>query len=113
MKIKKRGEELEISILGTNYELIMGGTTEDYPDLADGNDGYCNYQLKQIVISKEYDDGTKSYEKYLETVVRHEIIHAYLYESGLHDYANDERIVDWVAIQFPKMKEAFSELKVI
>ncbi len=100
---------MNINILGTEYELITDGTIEAYPDL-EGSDGYCNYQLKQIVISKEDDDGTVSYARYLEKVLRHEIIHAYLYESGLHDYTNDESIVDWMAIQFPKINKLFEEL---
>lgn len=100
---------MTVDILGTEYDLIIDGTNDKYPDL-DGADGYCNYQLKQIVISKENNEGTDSYKKYLEKVMRHEIIHAYLYESGLHEYASDETIVDWMAIQMPKLNKLFKEL---
>lgn len=36
----------------------------------------------------------------------------FLYESGLdtETFANDEEVVDWIAIQFPKMLKAFQEL---
>lgn len=49
-------------------------------------------------------------------VLRHEIVHAFLYESGLdgstwktHGWAVNEEMVDWIAIQFPKILKAFQE----
>ena len=44
---------------------------------------------------------------YDNNVLRHEIIHAFLYESGLRNYSADETLVDWLAAQFPKMFAAF------
>ena len=49
--------------------------------------------------------------------LRHEITHAFLNESGLQNdtsvpgsgWATNEEMVDWIAIQFPKMKKAFEE----
>lgn len=37
------------------------------------------------------------------------IIHAFLHESGLDvcSWAHNEEMVDWLAIQFPKLYEAF------
>ena len=43
---------------------------------------------------------------------RHEIIHAFLFESGLAEnssWAQNEEMVDFFAIQFPKLVEAFKE----
>lgn len=102
---------MQINVLGTKYKLIIDGTVDEYPDL-DGSDGYCNYQSKEIVLSSEEHDGTISYDRYMQKVLRHEIIHAYLYESGLHDYTNDELIVDWIAIQFPKINKIFDKLEI-
>lgn len=50
-------------------------------------------------------------------ILRHEIIHAFFNESGLQDdssnidcgWAVNEEMVDWIAIQFPKMVKAFEE----
>lgn len=48
--------------------------------------------------------------------MRHEIIHAFLFESGLSEnfthpeYGHDETYVDWIASQFPKMCEVFKEV---
>lgn len=48
--------------------------------------------------------------------MRHEIIHAFLAESGLQanyehyrQFGHDETLVDWMAIQFPKIYKAFRE----
>ena len=53
--------------------------------------------------------------------IRHEVVHAFLEESGLSDcslrpemaWARNEEMVDWIAIQFPKMLEAFKWLEVL
>jgi hypothetical protein len=49
--------------------------------------------------------------------LRHEIIHAFLYESGLgpnfehyKQFGHEETIVDWFAIQYPKIEEAFKSV---
>ena len=102
---------MKLNILGVEYTLITDGKIDDFPDL-EGADGYCNYQLKEIILSDEDHDGTVSYDRYMQKVLRHEVMHAYLYESGLHEYANDELLVDWLAIQFPKINESFNKLEV-
>ena len=55
-----------------------------------------------------------------DVVIRHEIIHAFLFESGLAQNTNDveswamnEEMVDWLAIQFPKLLKAFKEAECI
>ena len=50
--------------------------------------------------------------------LRHELVHAFLYESGLFnntnsDWAKNEEVVDWIAIQFEKMLKVFIELQCI
>lgn len=47
--------------------------------------------------------------------LRHEIIHAFLFESGLgfnlehRESGHEETLIDWLAIQFPKILEVFKE----
>lgn len=57
----------------------------------------------------------KDLQQYKNSVMRHEIVHAFLYESGLDvcskgAWAKNEEMVDWIAIQFPKMMVAFHEV---
>ena len=54
----------------------------------------------------------KNLADYKKQVIRHEIIHAFVFESGLDtcsDWAKNEEMVDWIAIQFPKLLKAFKE----
>ncbi|WP_394967432.1 hypothetical protein [Candidatus Allofournierella merdipullorum] len=49
-------------------------------------------------------------------IIRHEIIHAFLFESGLaenSDWAQIEEMVDFFAIQFPKLQKAFEEAEAV
>lgn len=53
----------------------------------------------------------------LERVIRHELIHAYVYESGLEDYGGEtpnwstnEMTVDWFAYQMPKIMDSAAKL---
>ena len=54
----------------------------------------------------------KDLKNYQRQVIRHEILHAFLYESGLegNSWAINEEMVDWLAIQFPKIEKAFREV---
>ena len=103
---------MKINILGTEYTLEVMQQKEDaYLEKADG---YCDKTSKKIVV-KARDDGNEldDYEVYLKKIKRHEIIHAFLFESGLHenwthpDCGHDETYVDWIAAQFPKLLAAF------
>ena len=68
-----------------------------------------------MVLSKDEGSELDDFEWYRKKVLRHEIIHAFLYESGLHEnwthpqYGHDETYVDWIALQFDKLLKAFKE----
>lgn len=50
--------------------------------------------------------------KELHEIERHELIHAFLYECGLNDssdWARNEELIDWLAIQFPKINVLFEK----
>lgn len=78
-------------------------------------DGYCDKTAKLIVIAKkEADCDLMDFDSHRKKVMRHEIIHAFLFESGLHECwthgsGHDETYVDWIAVQFPKLLKAFEE----
>lgn len=95
-----------VNVLGTEYS-INYATAEEDKDL-EKLSGYCMTSQKRIVIEK------KKEEPYIEKwILRHEIIHAFLHESGLEkeaSWADDEELlVDWIALQFPKMLKAFQD----
>lgn len=103
---------MEVNILGTEYDLLEVPKKDD-PVLVN-NDGYCDTSVKKMVTDemKEKEPGMKEDLSYCQKQVkRHEIIHAFLFESGLDTCCEwiCEEMVDWMAIQFPKIQKAFLE----
>ncbi len=102
---------MKIDILGTKYNIILDADIKDYPKLKDLN-GYTDPSIKKIVIAKfiEDDFAVEDGEDCVKKTLRHELIHAFLYESGLNgqsDWARNEELVDWIALQFEKMLDVF------
>lgn len=100
----------KINILGTEYLAIV----DDDECIKLNADGLCRFYDKKIIIrsiDKLLVDGASEEEKRIrmQEVVRHEIIHAFFSESGLDDYSDNEQLVSWLAIQFPKMLKVFQE----
>lgn len=107
---------MKINVLGTDYEVVLNAREEDYSYLEDA-DGYCDFTIKKIVVAEMVsdDDTGGNLEHYQQKVIRHEIVHAFMYESGLDvcsEWGRDETLVDWIAIQSPKMMKLFEELEV-
>lgn len=102
-----------INVLGTSYVILERSAAEDRT--LEDCDGYCDKTTKLIVIAKkEANCDLLDFDSYRKKVMRHEIIHAFLFESGLHecwthDGGHDETYVDWIAVQFPKLLKAFEE----
>ena len=104
---------MTINILGTEYTVILA-TEQAEPRLEDC-DGFCDETTKEIVV-KNYKRGQPGSKGKLELQeqknIRHEIVHAFLFESGLaenSDWAQNEEMVDWVAKQGPKLVKAWQE----
>lgn len=107
---------MTVNILGTDYEIITQ-TEEENPKL-NGAYGLCEMYSHKIVLRdiKEEPNFYENLEAFKRKVVRHEVVHAFFAESGLRnnsDYAENEELVDWIAIQFPKMVKVMSELNVL
>lgn len=107
-----------VSILGTEYTILYSSTAEDH--WLENTDGYCDYTSKKIVIKQNNDNEVGNFEYLQKKSLRHEIIHAMLAESGLQsnfqhckEFGHDETMVDWFAIQFPKILKVFEELDIL
>lgn len=96
----------EVDILGTRYKFIVV-KDEDFPISRDGGDGgVTKFEEKEIIVNKDTDCLND-----LNRIVRHEIIHAFLYECGLREYTDNELLVDFLAYQIPKMVKIFKEIE--
>lgn len=111
-----REQKTFVNILGTKYKILVIDP-EDYRNDGEGH-GYCDTSSKEILVFnfKQSVESVKDLEAYQRKVLRHEITHAFLYESGLWNnaygsqcWAQNEEMVDWIAIQEPKIHKAFME----
>lgn len=105
-----------VHILGTGYKILI--IEEGDYRYSNEADGWCDPQGKEILLYnyKQGAESVKDLVAYQNKVLRHEIIHAFLYESGLWQssygsncWAKNEEMVDWIAIQEPKLNRAFKE----
>lgn len=116
-------QDFKVNILGSEWSVKFGNEKE-YPNLTNV-DGYTDLSIREIVVddmeASQGQIGAKAdLESYQKQVVRHEIIHAFLLESGLDSNSNsadswavNEEMVDWFAIQSPKIFKVFNELKLM
>lgn len=88
---------MTIYVLGTMYNI-------SYVDKMDNDHvGETDFKKKTITI---LNDPTQD----IDTVIKHEIMHAFFYEAGLLDYAKDELLMDFLAVQFWKIKDLMKEV---
>lgn len=112
-----------VSVLGTPYALEVKKRDDEPLFCDEGFAGYCDCHTKRIVLCdlKSHKDFKCDPEEKLliimKATLRHEIVHAFLDESGLQDNANaydiawakNEEMVDWIALQGPKIYRAWKE----
>lgn len=106
-----------VYILNTRYEIFYRHRKDDV-ELEDA-DGYVDFYNKKIVICTldDWDNSTLlAIAERIKESLRHEIVHAFLFESGLsacseytEHWAKNEEMVDWIAIQGPKIHEAWKK----
>ena len=107
------------SILGTEYKILELSEGEDNALKDKELDGYFDGTTKRIVLRTDYDISPGAVGDIIglkRKVLRHELIHAYLYESGLSYqcyWAENEEMVDWFAIQMPKLADLFEKLNIM
>lgn len=107
-------QDCKVNILGTEYKITL-------KELKDSDvDGFTDYTEKAIVIRSDNYNEVGNFEWLQKKQLRHELIHAFMAESGLQanwehvqKFGHDETTVDWIAIQSPKMFKVFQELYIL
>lgn len=107
-------EDIKIDVLGTEYIV-------KFKELNDEDiDGFCDNTQKLIVIRSDNENKVGDFKYLQKKQLRHEIIHAFMSESGLQcnwqhieQFGHDETTIDWFAIQSPKIFRVFAELKLL
>lgn len=112
-----------IEILGEKYKIIIKKYEEDEAFERRSIDGYCDAYKKEIVICdmntyKGWEHEAQETKTICQkSILRHEIVHAFLSESGLSDnsapfdcgWAKNEEMVDWFALQGEKIYKAWKQ----
>lgn len=107
---------MKIDILGTEYTLTVGAEDKR---LGEYCDGLCDDTTKELLVKSYKDDrddptSKKNLDIQVKKNMRHEIIHAFLFESGLAEnspWAQNEEMVDFFAIQFPKIMKVIQQVE--
>ena len=98
---------MSVDILGTKYNVRIRTEKED-PELKNLN-GYCMTLSKTIAVEDKRNN-IAGEDDITKRTLRHEILHAFFYESGLDNEApwasSEEQLVDWIALQLPKIIKA-------
>lgn len=103
----------KVNILGEIYDVQYRNRGKRFE--AYHCDGFTSWDEKKIRVLNTY---CPTYDK---KNFRHEILHAFLFQSGLHNNTqvkrenqiHDEQMVDWCAIHFPALYKVFKELEVL
>ena len=116
-----KGKEImkKVNILGTEYTIEIQSKEEN--EYLKKCDGYCDKTShKIVVVAESTDNELEFFGEYQRKCIRHEIIHAFMFESGLaenfehaNQFGHEETMVDWIAIQFPKMLKVFKEAECV
>ena len=106
---------MNVNVLGTVYSVTVSNDSKE-PRLNDC-DGFCDETTKEI-FAEDYQSSAdelsakRNLKLQTKKVIRHEIVHAFLFESGLAEnstWAQNEELVDWIAMQGPKIIKAWQE----
>lgn len=112
-----------VHVLGITYSIAIKRFDEDPTFEKDICDGYCRASTREIVLLDlktapgNEKEKASTCLKSMKWALRHEIVHAFFNESGLQydglqydgAWCKNEEMVDWFAIQGPKIYRAWRE----
>ena len=101
------GEEWDVNIKAANDELRLTGG------------GFCDDTVRELCVKAlsqkelEEPDTVKNYAARQRHCAAHEIVHAFLFESGLSadSWADNEEIVDWIGHNIKRMAKALEQVE--
>lgn len=106
---------MTVNVLGAEYTVSVSNSSKE-PRLTNC-DGFCDDTTHEI-FADDYQqsatdlDSKRNLKVQTAKVIRHEIVHAFFFESGLAEnsiFGQNEELVDWIAIQGPKLYKAWQE----
>lgn len=107
-------KKLTVSVLGSEWTVMVAKESEE-PRLSYIG-GFTDQSCREIVIADRHEEATiRNFMDEIMHTLRHELVHAFMFESGLgedwkHETGHDETIVDWIACQMPKIMNAYNKV---
>lgn len=88
---------MTINVMGTEYKVYLDSEKNNV--YLKGNSAFVATEMKKIYVDENIHPSS------LERTIKHELVHAFLIESGLdtETWANNEEIVDRIALQLDKI----------
>lgn len=115
-----------VNILGTEYNVKIKKYDEDEYFKKNNANGFCSFSEKEIGLCDmstypDWEDVSELVKnEQMVLTLRHEILHAFLNESGLRENSNEsdawainEEMIDWFALQGPKIYKAWENVGAI
>ena len=108
--------QFEEMILGETWTIAIVPTSAD--KRLNDCDGFCDKTSRRILVDdySQCDDyNLDNKQAQISQNIRHEIVHAFMFESGLQanwqhpDFGHEETVVDWIAAQWPKLKKVIED----
>ncbi len=100
---------MKIDVLGTEYDVIVKNEN-DYSGLIGANGLALVYEKEIYIESDLFKNDESNHIDYTKKVILHELVHAFFHESGLQEYCEDEKLVNWIALQMPKIAKAHDQV---
>lgn len=107
---------VKVNILGAEWKIIF--ESADKSPRYEKFNGWCDMSVREchVGIRQPNEYTQKDMDSFCKMIARHEIIHAFIYESGIltssdvYDgkWAKEESMIDWIAVQSPKIFEVFN-----
>lgn len=104
----------KVDILGNTWTVKTA--TESMEPRLQGCDAFTDWTEKLMCFETGVHGNIGDMKKYLRKLVRHEVIHAFLFESGLGDsmehreFGHEETTVDWFAYHADRICEVAGEV---
>lgn len=111
---------MTVNILGSEWTIALC-PREDDPKL-ETMDGYTDWTTRRIVVCdvKPDHDSVGDMEAYKRKVLRHEIIHSFLFSSGLGEnscavdsWATNEEMIDFFAFRGADIYAAWQSVRAV
>lgn len=113
-----RPSKQSVNVLGTDYQILY--ITEEEDKYLEECVGFCDRHAKYIVIKKQSEEfinsprNTKNHLDWINQTLIHELIHAFLTESGVsYNNMDEENICDFLEVNLIKIYKAFEQCKFI